>query len=75
MVWEKVAHLTEVETGAFVDWDEEFFICPECGEPIYKCDWQDEDYLLGRRSGDKFYCPVCEEVIVGLSDDDEEDEE
>lgn len=75
MVWEKVAHLAEVEIGTFVDWDEEFFICPECGEPIYKCDWQNEDYLLGRRSGDKFYCPVCEEVIVDLSEDDEEDEE
>lgn len=70
MVWEKVAHMVEEETGTLVDWDEEFFICPECGEPIYKCDWQNEDYLLGRTSGDRFYCPVCEEVIVGEREED-----
>ena len=43
MAWEKMAHLIEVNYGGHVDWDEEFFECPECGEPIYKCDWQAEE--------------------------------
>ena len=38
-------------TGCFVDYEEGFFICPECGEPIYACDWQGHDFST---------CPVCE---------------
>ena len=68
MAWEKVAHAVEEETGTFVDWDEEFFICPECSEPIYKCDWQNEDYFLGHAYTGRIYCPVCEECIVGGED-------
>lgn len=49
--WEKMAKYLEDEYGTFVDWDEEFFICAECGEPIYKVDWEDEELLA---------CPVCE---------------
>ena len=30
-----------------------YFICPFCDEPIYSCDWSDEDLAEG--------CPVCEE--------------
>ena len=48
--WKNIAHYLEDEYGIFVDWDEEFFICPECGEPIYECDWQGDE--LGA-------CPVC----------------
>lgn len=51
MSWEKVALRCEEEYGTHTDWDEEFFICAECGEPIYKDDW-DEDELR--------VCPVCE---------------
>lgn len=36
MCWEKLAKAVEKEYGCQVDWDEEFFICPECGEPVYK---------------------------------------
>ena len=61
--WDKVARKVHKETGTFVDWDEEFFLCPECGEPIYKCDWQEEDYTLGHLYHGKFYCPICEEEI------------
>ena len=50
MSWEKVAWHCEEEYGTYTDWDEEFFICPECGEPIYKDDWEDELRV----------CPVCE---------------
>lgn len=48
--WERKAIIVEETYGIFVDWDEKFFICPECGEPIYESDWDDE--LLDD-------CPVC----------------
>lgn len=30
-----------------------FFICPECDEPIYADDWNKYDFT-------KFFCPICE---------------
>ena len=48
--WERVAQYLEDEYGTFVDWDEKFFVCPECGEPIYECDWSDDELHS---------CPVC----------------
>ena len=75
MCWEKLAHEAETVYGCFVDWEEEFFICPECGEPIYKSDWTDEDFAMGRyynpRVGLKLYCPVCENIIIGEEDEEE----
>lgn len=38
---------------AMVDFDEKFFICPECGEPVYADDWEDTDF-------DGVKCPICE---------------
>ena len=64
MAWEKIAHYVEKECGCQVDWDEEFFVCPECHEPIYRCDWAEEDYFMGHKFTGKAYCPVCEEVIM-----------
>ncbi len=49
-MWEKFAKFVSETYGAFVDWDERFFICPECEEPIYECDWEEEDFSS---------CPVC----------------
>ena len=49
--WEKVARYCQEEYGIHIDWEDRFFICPECGEPIYECDWEDDE-LSG--------CPVCE---------------
>ena len=49
--WECIARYCQDEYGIFVDWEERFFICPECGEPIYECDWEDEELRA---------CPVCE---------------
>ena len=51
MSWERVARHCEEEYGTHIDWDEEFFICPECGEPIYKDDWDADELRV---------CPVCE---------------
>ena len=32
--WEIAARLAE-ESGAEVNWDEEYFICPHCEEPVF----------------------------------------
>lgn len=48
--WEEVAHIVEDVYGGYVDWDEEFYICPECEEPIYADDWSD---ISGT-------CPICD---------------
>lgn len=50
--WSYIASTVETVFGSYVDWDEEFFECPECGEPIYKYDYPYID--LG------MICPVCE---------------
>ncbi len=50
--WEINAHETEDVYGGFVDWEERFYVCAECGEPIYECDWTEEELK-------NEYCPVC----------------
>lgn len=52
-MWEKLAVYLENAYGAYVDWEERFYICPECGEGIYECDWDDEEFC-------DYLCPVCE---------------
>ena len=66
MNWERLANKVALVYGGFVDREEGFFICPECGEPIYECDWNDSDFALGRsyRGRLRLYCPVCEEMLV-----------
>lgn len=50
--WAAAAKHCEKVFGTFVDWEERFFICPECDDPIYECDWgEDHDWSM---------CPVCE---------------
>lgn len=50
-MWKEIATAVEEIYGSFVNYEERFFICPECGEPIYEADWQDEDFER---------CPICE---------------
>lgn len=50
--------------GVEADLEERFFICPECGEPIYECDWIDSDYWLGQPYAKKWHCPICENELV-----------
>lgn len=50
--WEINAHIVEDVYGMHVDWEERFYECPECGEPIYECDWSAEDL-------EQELCPVC----------------
>lgn len=51
--WENAAYVVENVYGGFVNWDEKYFICPDCGEPIYYEDW--EDWFEGHT----YFCPVC----------------
>ena len=37
-MWEKNAKYVESVFGAYVDWEERFYECPCCGEPVYECD-------------------------------------
>ena len=49
MSWKEAAEICEVVYGCYVNWKERYFICPECDEPIYECDFN--DFII---------CPVCE---------------
>ena len=62
--WDKIAVYCEDTYGVFVDWEERFFLCPECGEPIYECDWNTEDMF----DDGNIICPICEEVLGFRSD-------
>lgn len=51
--WERNAHTIETVYGGYVDWEERFYECIECGEPIYEDDWSPSEL-------ERFLCPVCE---------------
>ena len=53
MWWKLNAKHVEKVYGGFVDWDERFYNCPECCEPVYEDDWEDKDLS-------EYLCPVCE---------------
>ena len=56
-MWEYVARKVQEEYGARVDWNERFYICPECGEPIYETDWNETDFVVFENG---VRCPICE---------------
>ncbi len=60
--WEANAKYVEEVYGTQVDWEERFYICPECGEPIYEDDWSELNLCV--------LCPVC-----GFPENGEEEEE
>ena len=51
MTWEDAARFCKKTFGVYVNWEERFFICPECDEPVYSIDWEDENLVT---------CPICE---------------
>lgn len=52
--WEINASYVEKDCGGFVDWDERFYICPNCEEPVYECDWSNTELV-------QHVCPICED--------------
>lgn len=51
--WVDNAFWLDGENISFVNWEEEFYLCPECGEPIYRHDWTKAELR-------NFVCPICE---------------
>jgi len=51
-MWEENAKYVEQVYGAYVNWEERFYECPECGEPVYECDWLNDELC-------DFLCPIC----------------
>ena len=49
--FKEAALYCEETYGTFIDLEEEFFNCPECGEPILYEDW----YNLTNY----WHCPIC----------------
>ena len=51
--WEKLATIVEKNSyDTEVNWDEEYFICPYCEEPVLKCDFPKNKECA---------CPICGE--------------
>lgn len=51
-MWESRAKYVELVFGAYVNWEERFYVCPECGEPVFECDWDVNDLCDA-------ICPIC----------------
>ena len=51
MTWEYAAKMCEDVYGIYVNWEERFFICPECGEVLLEEDWDEHNWE---------FCPICE---------------
>lgn len=55
IAWDELAAVVEEnDYDTLVDWDEEFFICPFCNEPVSESDYPE--------IGD-YFCPICHEVL------------
>lgn len=64
--WERNAIEARDTYGAHVDWEERFYECPECGEPIYEDDWSERELR-------EFLCPICEDGEHWEDEDWEDD--
>lgn len=62
--WEDNAKIVAEAYGGQVNWEERFYICPWCGEPVYECDWTSLDFVT-------WVCPICEDDAYHDEDDDE----
>ena len=62
--WENNVKIVEEIYGGQVDWEERFYTCPWCGEPVYECDWTLVEF-------DMWICPICEDDDYHGEDDDE----
>ena len=51
--WLVNASQVALSYGGYVNYVEGFYLCPECGEPVYNDDWDDIAFH-------DFICPICE---------------
>lgn len=65
--WEKNAIYVNDTYGAYVNWEDRFYECPECGEPVYEDDWSERELR-------QYLCPICEDCD-GEEDWYDEDED
>lgn len=63
LMWKINAKIVSDFYDGYVDWDKEFYNCPECDEPIYKSDWSEAELK-------ECICPIC-----GFGEDEEEGED
>jgi len=54
-IFDRLCTAADEEYGMCIDREEGWFTCPECGEPVYLCDWKDEDF----NTEEGFGCPIC----------------
>ena len=47
--WLQIAHLIEVNYDSLIDWNDRFFYCPKCHEPVYEDEWESEDDFLDKK--------------------------
>jgi predicted RNA-binding Zn-ribbon protein involved in translation (DUF1610 family) len=66
MNWEEAARQSWIDCGSYIDWEERFFLCPECREPIYEADYPQIE---------KHKCPVCGGYLDGDCVEEEEDDD
>lgn len=59
--WKRNANKVEIIFGGYVDWEERFYHCPYCDEPVYEEDWNDDELT-------HFICPICEDADADLDD-------
>ena len=57
MTWEDAARFCEKTFGIYVNWEERFFICPECDDLVAEEDWEDENLVM---------CPICETYWIDI---------
>ena len=61
--WELAARAAEKDCGAEVNYNEEYFVCPECDEPIFSDDWESEDFM----AAGSIVCPICGAIMADHS--------
>lgn len=54
--WISNAKWIDYECGGYVNYEEKFYICPKCEEPVDADDWEDTEFA-------QKLCPLCGAVV------------